>query len=57
MENKSFKSSIEKVCIQNFGCPLSQATDAEAFRALCIAVREQLVVKNHEFRAVRADHG
>ncbi|MBP5269445.1 MAG: glycogen/starch/alpha-glucan phosphorylase, partial [Clostridia bacterium] len=50
MTDKEFARSIETACLQNFGCTLEQATDTEAYRALCIAVRDRLVEKNHEFR-------
>ena len=50
MSDNDFGTKIEKACLNNFGCTLEQATDTEAYRALCIALRDVLVEKNHEFR-------
>ncbi len=48
--NTDFAEKIETACLQNFGCTLAQATDSEAYRAVCIALRDVLVAKNHDFR-------
>ncbi|MBQ7603412.1 MAG: glycogen/starch/alpha-glucan phosphorylase [Clostridia bacterium] len=50
MSNSQFGTKISEACVRNFGCTLEQATDTEAYRSLCIAVRDALVEKNHEFR-------
>ncbi|MBR6426662.1 MAG: glycogen/starch/alpha-glucan phosphorylase, partial [Clostridia bacterium] len=50
MENDNLKFQVENECVKNFGCTLAQASDTEAYRALCIAVRNILAGKNHIFR-------
>ena len=50
MDINTLKAQTEAVCMQNFGCTLADATETEAYRAVCITVRELLVRKNHDFR-------
>ncbi len=50
MDFKQLKKQTEDVCLHNFGCSLRDASDIEAYRAVCLAVRELLVKKNHDFR-------
>ncbi len=50
MNLETLKKQTEDVCMQNFGCTLADASEMEAYRAVCITVRELLVKKNHEFR-------
>ncbi len=50
MNHETLKKQTEAVCMQNFGCTLSDASEIEAYRAVCITVRELLVKKNHDFR-------
>ncbi len=50
MDVKQLKKQIEDVCLCNFGCSLCDASDIEAYRTVCLAVRELLVKKNHDFR-------
>ena len=57
MNDNEFAKSIETACLKNFGTTLAQATDAEAYRALCIAVRDRLVAKNHDFRRELRERG
>ena len=48
MDINTLKAQTEAVCMQNFGCTLADATETEAYRAVCITVRELLVRKNQE---------
>ena len=57
MEKTDFQRSIGAACLANFGCTLDAATPTEAYRALCIAVRERLVEKNHDFRRRLREEG
>ncbi len=50
MDFKTLKNRTEAVCMQNFGCTLADASEIEAYRAVCLAVRDLLVQKNHDFR-------
>ena len=50
MDINTLKKQTEAVCMQNFGCTLADATETEAYRAVCITIRELLVRKNHDFR-------
>ena len=50
MDFKQLKKQTEDVCLHNFGCSLRDASEIEAYRAVCLAVRELLVKKNHDFR-------
>ncbi len=50
MKIELLRKQTEQTCLQNFGCTLADASDIEAYRAVCIAVRKLLVEKNHEFR-------
>ncbi|MBQ0102211.1 MAG: glycogen/starch/alpha-glucan phosphorylase [Firmicutes bacterium] len=54
MNLEKLRQQTETVCMQNFGCTLSDASEMEAYRAVCIAVREILVKKNHDFRKQRS---
>ena len=50
MDCKQLKKQTEDVCLHNFGCSLRDASEIEAYRAVCLTVRELLVKKNHDFR-------
>lgn len=50
MESVTLSQQVEASCMQHFGCTLKDASDIEAYRAVCVAVRDILVKKNHNFR-------
>ena len=50
MNTELLRKRTEETCLQNFGTSLSDASNIEAYRSVCIAVRKLLVEKNHEFR-------
>ena len=36
-------------CVENFGCSLKEATKQQAYKALCLAVKNQLVKMHVDF--------
>ena len=50
MNTELLRKQTEQTCMQNFGTSLTDASEIEAYRAVCIAVRKLLVEKNHAFR-------
>ncbi len=50
MKLELLKKQTEQTCMQNFGCTLADASEIEAYRAVCTTVRKLLVEKNHKFR-------
>ncbi len=55
MKPETLKKQTETACMQNFGCTLADASEMEVYRAVCIAVRELLVEKNHDFAKSRPE--
>ncbi len=56
MSDASLRSHIEEVCHRHFGHSLGEATDGEAYRAVCLAVRELLASKRQIFWRSRGRH-
>ncbi len=49
MNRKTITQRIEQTCLRLFGCQLKDATEKQAYRAVCCAVRELLQEQQHVF--------
>ena len=43
MNFELLRKQTEQTCMQNFGCTLTDASDIEAYHAVCTSVRKLLV--------------
>lgn len=50
MDYELLKRRVGTACMRNFGCTLADASEKEAYRAVCTAVRELLAERYHAFR-------
>ncbi|HCG35492.1 MAG TPA: hypothetical protein DER23_04015, partial [Clostridiales bacterium] len=49
MDKKHILSSLNQFTHHHFGCMLSQATEQQAYRALCFYIKDILVQRNRQF--------
>lgn len=54
---KSYEEMIDLECQHEFGCSLEEATEKQAYRALCTVVREMLAEKRRSFRHTCMEEG
>ena len=51
MTKEMLHQLVEETCLRMFGCALREATEKQAYRALCVTVRMMLEDKQREFQA------
>ena len=51
MTKEMLHQAVEETCLRMFGCELREATEKQAYRALCVTVRMMLEDKQRAFQA------
>ena len=51
MTKEMLHQLVEETCLRMFGCELREATEKQAYRALCVTVRMMLEDKQRAFQA------
>ena len=49
-ENIVIKDTLQEYCSRLFGCTLEEATEKQAYKAVCTYVREELAEKRRAFQ-------
>ena len=50
MDQKTALLLVDETCKKQFGCSISEATKQQAYKSLCLVIKDILVEKNLEFR-------
>ena len=50
MKQKQLKEELQQVCVRMFGCSLEEATEKQAYKTVCVWMREELAQKQRNFR-------
>ena len=49
IDQKSAFTLVDEACKKQFGCSVSEATKQQAYKSLCIVIKDILIEKNVEF--------